>query len=291
MDLKTLVNNSIILVNKPPGKSSHEITTWVKKIVGARRAGHAGTLDPEVSGVLPVALGRATKLLRYIAGKEKTYVGIIKFRNVQTETQIRELFKKFTGELIQTPPKQSAVRKVPRKRTVYSLEFLEISESNPRLVLFKTRVDAGTYIRTLCEYMGKLVGGSRMEELRRIAVGRINEGDTITMHDLIDAVWLLNNKNDSSGLQKILKPPQHFIDLPRVTIKNTALKSLLSGAQLTAPGIKQIDENVGKGACISIYSENGEFVGVGITQAASDEIKGMERGIAVKIERIHLDKK
>ena len=74
------LDGKVIIINKPPGHTSHEITTFVKKITGVKRTGHAGTLDPDVSGVLPVALGSATKLLRYIAAKDKTYVGIIKFR-------------------------------------------------------------------------------------------------------------------------------------------------------------------------------------------------------------------
>ncbi len=287
MDINSLIDNSVIVIDKPPGKASHEITAWVKKILGAKRAGHAGTLDPNVSGVLPIAIGRATKLLRYIVGKEKTYVGIIKFKKIQSESQIRTLFKKFTGELTQTPPKQSAVRKVPRKRTVYFLELLEISEYNPRLVLFKTQVDAGTYIRTLCEDIGKGVGGARMEELRRIAVGRIRENQANSMHDLIDGVWLWKNKNDERALRKMLKSPEDFIDLPKIIVKESAVRSLLNGAQLTAPGLKSVDEKIKKGGRATLYSEKNKFIGVGIAQVDAQQMKTLPKGIVVKIERIH----
>jgi H/ACA ribonucleoprotein complex subunit 4 len=287
VNIESLINNSIVILDKPPGKSSHEITSWVKKIICAKRAGHAGTLDPAVSGVLPIALGRATKLLRYIVGKDKTYVGIIKFRNILSKDEIKNLFKKFTGEIIQTPPLMSAVRKVPRKRAVYTLELLEVSEANPRLALFKARVEAGTYIRTLCDDIGKEVGGARMVELRRIAVGKINESEAVKMHDLIDAVWLWKNKNDDSLLRKILRPPEEFIDFPQIVVKDTAINSLIQGAQLTAVGIKDMNENIKTGNHVSLYSENNEFIGVGVALADAEEIKKMKKGIVVKIERIH----
>src|SRR5271157_251156 len=255
------VSNSVIIINKPPGQTSHEITTFVKKITGASRSGHAGTLDPDVSGVLPVALGRATKLLRYIAGKEKVYVGIVKFKHLMSREDIEKLFARFTGELTQTPPKISAVRKAPRKRVVYYLRLLEVQG---RLALFETRVDAGTYIRTLCEDIGKVCGGARMEELRRIAVGRIGEKGSVTMQELIDAVWLYKNKNDSSVIDKMLNPPERYIELPKVHIKQSSLKSIASGAQVMIPALESIGD-VKKGETVALYSA-GTFIGIGVMQ-------------------------
>ena len=123
--LESLLDCGVVIIDKPPKLSSHEVTALVKKITGANRAGHAGTLDPDVTGVLPIALGRATKLLDYIVAKEKTYVGIMKFKKEQDTKSVLALFSKFTGDIIQTPPKISAVRKVPRKRTIRTLRFLE----------------------------------------------------------------------------------------------------------------------------------------------------------------------
>ncbi len=274
------INNCILIIDKPPGQTSHETTTLVKKITGASRSGHAGTLDPEVSGVLPVALGKATKLLRYIAGKEKTYVGLVKFRKIMSKEEIERLFSQFTGELIQTPPKISAVRKVARKRHVYYIKLLEKHE---RLVLFETRVDAGTYIRTLCEDMGKKCGGARMEELRRIAVGDIRENQTHSMQELVDAVWF--KKNDPSLLESMMIKPEFLIDLPKVFVKEAVIKSIISGAQIMAPGIESM-ENVTKGMKVAIYSRD-KFVGVGVSEIDSKELLEKKNGMVVKIERIH----
>jgi len=280
--------DGLILLDKPPGHTSHEITSFVKKITGAMRTGHAGTLDPDVSGVLPIALGRSTKLLRYIAGETKTYVGIIKFRKVQTKVQIEEFFTAFTGELIQTPPKISAVRKVPRKRTVYYLKLLEISETNPRLALFEAKVGAGTYIRTLCEDIGKKCGGARMEELRRIAVGNIRENQTVALQDVVDAMWLLKNKKDDSMLKKIIHRTEDFIDLPKATIKNSAIDSIKSGAQIAVPAVINFQSPVARGMRVALYSEDKIFIGVGITQFSSDELGKVKKGIAIRLERVQL---
>lgn len=281
MDLE----NSVIIINKPCGQTSHEITTAVKKIVGVNRSGHAGTLDPQVSGVLPVALGKATKMIQYIAGKEKTYVCLMKFKEILGKKEIHDLFKKYKGTITQTPPKISAVRKIPRKRTIHELKILQIKG---RLVLFKATVDAGTYIRTLCDDMGKEKGGARMEELRRTDVGGITEKEAFTMQDLIDSVWLWKNKNEHGELSKMLHKPEEFIHFKRITIKESAVAELKNGAQLAIPGIVKVDEAISKGEHVSLYSENGTFVGIGIAMIDGKDIQKNSKGIAVKTERIHV---
>jgi predicted rRNA pseudouridine synthase len=273
--------NNVIIIDKPPGHASHEITTFVKKLTGAARAGHAGTLDPQVSGVLPIALGKATKLLRYIAGKDKTYVGIIKFKEPQTKKRIEELFNEFTGEIVQTPPKKSAVRKVPRKRKVHHLKLIEISAENPRLALFEAKVDAGTYIRTLCIDIGKKCGGARMEELRRTAVGSISEKEAVKMYELVDALYY-SKQGERSRLDNMFKAPESLIDFPKAFIKKSALDSILSGAQIMIPAIEKMDD-VETGQKVALYCGE-KFIGIGISM-----MKDLEKtkGIAIKLERIH----
>jgi predicted rRNA pseudouridine synthase len=277
-----LLDNKVIIINKPPGITSHEISTLVKNITGASRAGHAGTLDPEVSGVLPVAIGKATKLLRYIAGKEKTYVGIIKFRKIHSKEEIERLFAGFTGELVQTPPKISAVRKVARKRTVYYLKLLEV---NGRLALFETKVDAGTYIRTLCEDIGKVCGGARMEELRRTAVGRIFEKEAHTMYDLVDAIWFYKNGKQEM-LGRMLIGPESLIDLPKVFVKGSAAKTILNGAQIMVPAIEKIGSAL-KDDKVAIYAGN-KFIGIGIMKMDAEKIGKIKNGLAIQLERVHV---
>ncbi len=288
MGAQELIDNGLIILNKPPGHTSHEISAFIKKITGSKKTGHAGTLDPNVSGVLPVALGRATKLLRYIASETKTYVGIIKFRNIQSREQILELFKKFSGEIVQTPPKISAVRKVPRKRTIYHLKLLEISKENPRLALFVAKVGAGTYIRTLCEDIGKKCGGARMEELRRIAVGEIHESQSVKMEDVVDAMWLLKNKNIESEINQTIHLPEKFIFLPRAIIRDSAIESIKSGAKIAIPAVSEFPKDIPIGQTLKLFSEGGIFIGIGIAALSSDDLLKKNKGIAIKLERMHL---
>jgi len=279
--------NGIVIVDKPPGQTSHEVTSFVKKILGVKRTGHAGTLDPNVSGVMPVAVGKSTKLLGYIAGKTKTYVGIIKFKDEKiTDKKIEELFGEFTGEITQTPPRISAVRKVPRKRHIYYIKYLE---RKGRLVLFETKVDAGTYIRTLCVDIGKKCGGARMEELRRIAVGNITEEEAVPLSGIIDAVWLLKEKGNDRELLKLIKNPEEYIDAKKVVVRENAVKSLLTGAQLMAPGLKDADRKIRKDETVALYSESGKFIGMGRALFDSGEMISRKKGRIVKIERIHLE--
>jgi len=283
------IDNRIIIINKPCGQASHEITSSVKKILGASKTGHAGTLDPQVSGVLPVAIGRATKLIQYIAGKEKKYVTLMKFKQKLPEEKIRELFAEFTGRITQTPPKISAVRKVPRKRTIHSLKILEIKDN---FVLFEATVEAGTYIRTLCEDMGRTGrsarSDARMEELRRVSVGSITEDQAFTMQDLIDAIWLWKNKNDDSELRKMLRKPDEFLNFRKVIVKETAISALKNGAQLTVPGIVKFDDKIKKEERVSLYSEKNEFIGIGVFLMNYEEFVKSQKGIVVRIERIHI---
>lgn len=286
-EIDNLLDNSIILLDKPCGHICHDVTSQVKRILGVSRTGHAGTLDPDVSGVLPVALGRATKLLRFIAAKDKTYICLIKFRKILTDAEIKKLLAGFVGTITQTPPKKSAVRKVPRKRTVH---YLHVLESCGHFALFESKVDAGTYMRTICTEAGKKTEGARMEELRRISVGSITENQCHTIQDLIDAVWLWKNKGDESMLRKMLIPVDSLISFQKIVIKDEAARAICHGAQLALPGIVSAASGIKKGEFVSIYTESGKFIGVGswILDAGEDSKK--THGFAVQIERVHARK-
>ncbi|MBD3398542.1 RNA-guided pseudouridylation complex pseudouridine synthase subunit Cbf5 [Candidatus Micrarchaeota archaeon] len=285
MDVPELLDSGVVVLDKPCGPVSHEVTSWVKKLLGVK-TGHAGTLDPDVSGVLPVALGRSTKLLKYIAGKRKTYVGICKFRKELKQEQIEDAFSKFRGEIEQTPPLISAVKQVKRKRFVHALEILEIERKR---VLFRATVEAGTYIRTLCEDIGAAAGTEAfMEELRRTAVGRIREGAAHTMQVLADAHWLWKEKKDDSLLMKCIVPVDSLLHFRRVYVHENAAESLGKGAQLMAPGLAAAEPLIRKGEKVSIYTADRHvFVGVGVALFDGGEMNDKTRGKVVKSERIH----
>lgn len=280
-----MIDSGIIILDKPYGHTSHEITSFVKKITKSTKSGHAGTLDPNVSGVLPVALGKDTKMLRFIAGKDKTYIGIIKFKEEIPKKKLEQAFKKFTGEIVQLPPKMSAVKRRKRKRTVF---YINLLEQKGKFFLFETRVSAGTYIRTLCVDIGKCLGiPARMEELRRIAVGDIKEKQCIRIQDLIDAVWLYENKKDNSLIQKVILPINNFLTYKKIVIRKKAADALRSGAQLMAPGILEIEDGIKKDDLVLFYSQENKFIGIGISLYNSKELKQKKKGLIVKTERIY----
>ncbi|MEM4216355.1 MAG: RNA-guided pseudouridylation complex pseudouridine synthase subunit Cbf5 [Candidatus Anstonellales archaeon] len=278
--MECAINDGFIILDKPPKMICHEVTSWVKKIVGAKKAGHAGTLDPDVTGVLPIAFGPSTKLLPFISGKRKVYVGIAYFKKEKTKKEIEKIFSTFMGEIEQVPPKESAVAKRKRKRRIYALKLLEIKE---RRALFLADVEAGTYIRVLCKDMG-----GEMAELRRIKVGEITESDAVRIQDVIDAMWAWRNKNDDSLIKKILIPPRDMMArvMKRMIIKEGAAKAILSGAQLMAPGIKEVPDRFEKDENVALFSD-GKFVGVVKALFSSEEIKNMKRGQVAKTLRVH----
>ncbi len=261
--------NGFIFLDKPINKLSHETTSLVARMLKTK-AGHAGTLDPNVSGVLPIGIGRARKFLRFLANENKTYVGIIKFPEPKNYDEINELFHKFTGIIEQIPPKISAVAKKKRKRRVYELKILEIKGSR---VLFKAKVEKGTYIRTLCKDMG-----GYMEDLRRIQVGTITENMCITLNEVRNRILC----KDLSFIRSIHNV---FWNKKKIFLKKTAAHAFLSGAQIMRPGIKHYEE-FNKNEIIALYY-NHTFLGFGETLVNSKELEQMQKGKIVKTIRVY----
>jgi len=143
-----LLDYGIINVDKPPGPTSHQVSAYVQKILKINKSGHSGTLDPKVTGVLPVAIGKATKVVQALLHAGKEYVGIMHLHNAVDPELIKETAKKFVGKIKQLPPIKSAVKRQWRFRTVYYFDMLEISEDN-KDILFKLGCEAGTYVRKI----------------------------------------------------------------------------------------------------------------------------------------------
>jgi len=271
-------DNSFIFVDKPPNMLSHETTSWVGRILGAKKAGHIGTLDPKVTGVLIVALGRATRLIQFFSGMKKEYVAIIDWKKDVSEQFVLGKFSKFKGEITQTPPEMSAVAKRPRKRTVYEIELVE---HNGRFSVFRCLVDAGTYIRTLCKDMG-----GEMKDLRRTASGPVTEKDTFIMQKIVDAANLAK-KGKTSELERMLVSPERMIGIfgmGKLWINRKAALSIANGAPLAMPGITKAGD-FAKGDYVALFLGD-SLVGIGEALVGSDEIKKAGNGLAVKPMRV-----
>lgn len=143
----TLISYGVVNIDKPKGPTSHQVSAYVQQILGLNKAGHSGTLDPHVTGVLPIALGRATRISQYLLKSGKEYVGIMHIHKDIDVQLLQKTVSEFVGKIMQLPPIKSAVKRQLRERNIYYFEILEIDEKD---VLFRVGCQAGTYIRKLC---------------------------------------------------------------------------------------------------------------------------------------------
>ncbi len=274
----SIPESGIIVVDKPRGPSSHQVTAWVGDILG-RRVGHAGTLDPQVSGVLIVMFGGAVRLAPVLLSHNKEYVCLMRLHGDASREAVDRVAAEFTGRIYQRPPKKSAVKRSLRIRKIHEIEILDMVG---RLVLFRVRCDAGTYIRTLCVHMGYAIGVcAHMEELRRIRSGSFDETVAVTLHELADAAATAR-EGDPQPLRGMILPPEAAVaDLPKVIIRDTAVDAVCHGAVLAGVGVTAKEGGFGKGETVAITTERGELVGLGKALVGSPALKPGEPGFVV----------
>ena len=209
----------IVIVDKPAGWTSQDVTARLRRVFGTRRIGHGGTLDPMATGVLPVFVGRATRGVEFFEHADKTYEAVLRLGTVTdtqdstgtvlekrpaavTEAEFRNILPKFTGEIAQIPPMYSAIKvdgkklyelaragkeieRKPREITVFSLDLLEFTGETAKI---RVHCSKGTYIRTLCHDIGAALGcGGCMETLRRTAAGEYTLADSVELDTLLSA--------------------------------------------------------------------------------------------------------
>ena len=284
--LDQLLKYGFILLDKPPGPTSHETVAWLKRILKIPKAGHSGTLDPQVSGVLPMGLGEGTKALEVLLYGPKEYHAIGRLHSLPSKEKLKKVLEEFTGEIYQKPPQRSAVLRQTRTRTIYDLELLEQKE---RLILLRVLCEAGTYIRKLIYDIGELLGpGATMIELRRTRVHQFSEDShLVTLHELANAYSLWEEKKDDSKLLEIIRPIEHTLsELKSVVIRDSAVDAMCHGAQLAIPGILEVSHNLKKDDLVAIYTKKGEIVALAKTLLPEEEIKEKTKGYAFETKRI-----
>jgi H/ACA ribonucleoprotein complex subunit 4 len=153
--IQDYVRFGVINLDKPSGPSSHEVTAWTKRILKVGHAGHGGTLDPKVTGVLPIALEEATKVVQALLLSGKEYICLMRLHDKASEDRVKVVLDEFQGTIYQRPPLRASVRHQLRTRKIYYLDLLEIQGKN---VLFKVGCEGGTYIRKLCYDFGEALG-------------------------------------------------------------------------------------------------------------------------------------
>nr|WP_236609692.1 RNA-guided pseudouridylation complex pseudouridine synthase subunit Cbf5 [Archaeoglobus sulfaticallidus] len=287
--IQDYIRNGVVCIDKPSGPTSHEVVVWVRKILEVSRTGHAGTLDPKVTGVLPVFIENATKLVRFLQTSGKEYVALMRLHGDASEKRIREAFNLFKGKIYQRPPLKSAVKKVLRIREIYESEILEV---DGRDVLFRVRTEAGTYIRKLCTDIGEVIGtGAHMQELRRTKTGLFDENSAFTLHDLLDAYVIYKETGEERYLREIIKPMEIAVkDMKKVVVKDTAVSAICYGADLSARGICYIEKGIKAGDDVAIFTLKNEVVAIGKALADSERMLNAKSGIMVETERVIMDR-
>jgi len=274
----------IIVVDKPRGPSSHQVAAWVGKMLGCQ-VGHAGTLDPQVSGILLVMLGNAVRLAPLLLKHDKEYVCLMRLHKDVDRKRIDEIATDFTGRIYQRPPRRSAVKRLLRIRTIKKLDILDV---DGRLVLFKVECDAGTYIRSLCHHMGLALGtGAHMQELRRTRSGAFGEDVMHTLHDLQDAC-VAAVAGDRAPLESMIVSVDAAVpDLPAVVVRDTAVDALCHGAALAGVGVLRCDE-FKKEQIVAVLTEKKEFVGLGKALVTSATWKPGATGLFVAMTTVFM---
>ena len=284
--VEQLLNYGFILLDKPNGPTSHETVAWIKKILNVPKAGHSGTLDPPVSGLLPIGLGEATKALGVLLLGPKEYHALGRLHTLPSKEKLESVLNQFHGEIFQKPPQRSSVSRQTRIRKIYEIEMIEQKE---RLILLRILCEAGTYVRKIIYDMGEIIGsGATMIELRRTRVGHFSEdSNLVKMHDLVDAYALWKEKGDDSKLLRIIMPIEHTLsEIKSAIIRDSAVDALCHGAQLAIPGILEISPDIKKGDYAGIYTQKGEIVALAEAILSESEIIENTKGFAFQIKRI-----
>jgi len=286
---ETYIRYGFVILDKPRGPTSHEAVAWLKRILGVERAGHAGTLDPKVSGVLPVAIAESTKMLMALSKSDKAYVAVAKFHGDVDEESLRRVLEMFRGDIWQRPPLRSSVKRSLRVRKVYDLQLLEMDGRYAVLYMY---VEAGTYARKLIHDIGEVLGVSaNMRELRRVSVGCFTEDEAVTLQDIADAVALWRRYGDDTMIRRVIRPVEEMVrHLPKVWVKDGAVDALCHGASLAAPGVVKFEEPFTRGQLLAIMTLKNELIGLAKALVDSEEVKRMERGLVAKMDRVLMRK-
>ena len=281
-----LLEFGIINIDKPSNPTSFDISDFVRKKLGLKKTSHFGTLDPKVTGVLPIALSRACKLTGFFLGEDKEYVGIMRLHeDISVEAVEKVIKDKFMGKIKQTPPKKSRVKRQEREREIISFEILE---KNGKDFVFLAEVQGGTYIRKLISDLGDYIKiGAHMLELRRVRAGIIGESGiffaskkhragiigesgifteddkkypSINLYDFEKAVDEYKNGDDEK-LRKMIIPAEIVGEVyPSIQVKEEIIKNLFTGK----PIMKKDFPNSGEfenGEIICVFSKE-RFIGM-----------------------------
>ncbi|WNY24075.1 tRNA pseudouridine synthase B [Methanimicrococcus hongohii] len=287
--IEEYINKGVVVLNKPAGPTSHEVAAFVRDILEVTVAGHSGSLDPGVTGIQPVMIGKATRAVAALRLSGKEYICLMKLQRSVPEKLIRSTVSEFVGNVYQMPPVRSAVKRQLRLRHIYYIDVLEIQDT---YVLMRVGCEAGTYIRKLCHDLGLALGvGAQMQELVRSKAGPFTDSRPVTLQELKDAYVIWKENGDESLLRELILPMESaFSQLPRFVVRDSAVDALCSGAFLARPGIVGYSTNLKKGDLTAVFSQKGEIISLSIALMSPEEIAENVCGFAAKPKAVLMEK-
>lgn len=291
--LREHLSYGVINLDKPANPSSHEVVSWIKRILRVEKTGHSGTLDPKVTGCLIVCVDRATRLVKAQQSAGKEYIGVVRLHSAIEDTkQLNRAVETLTGALFQRPPLISAVKRQLRIRTIYESKLIEFDKDR-NLGIFWVSCEAGTYIRTLCVHLGLLVGtGGHMQELRRVRSGVLGEDNNmVTMHDVLDAQHVYDTTKDEKYLRRVVMPLEILlVNYKRIVVKDSAVNAICYGAKLMIPGLLRFADDIDIGTEVVLMTTKGEAIAVAIAQMTTAVMATCDHGIVAKIKRVIMER-
>ncbi|MCK5040463.1 MAG: RNA-guided pseudouridylation complex pseudouridine synthase subunit Cbf5 [Candidatus Aenigmarchaeota archaeon] len=286
--IEDLLENGIVVVNKHNGPTSHDIVDLTKKVLNVEKAGHSGTLDPIVCGVLPVTLNNATKMVSLISKQGKQYVCVMHLHQEENERVIKNALLDFVGVVRQMPPVKSAVKREWRNRWVYNIKIIEIKKKD---VLFRASVEAGFYMRKLCSDVGEQIGcGANMGKLIRTRAGPFELKDSFCLDEINKIYQNYIKTKDEKDLRKIILPMEDGLkNTPKIVVGDKAIYSICNGVPLYPPAVVKFTDDIKKGDYVAILSVKGEFVAIGESFLDSDDLIKVKNKTVASIQRVLMD--
>lgn len=289
--VEALLSFGVINLDKPAGPSAHQVAGWVRDLaadvvsemsdegLGVDRAAHAGTLDPKVTGCLPMLLGDATRMAQVFLEGRKEYVSVLELHG-PAPANIESVLQEFEAPLYQKPPRKSAVSRRLRVREIYDLSLLDLAD---RQALIRVQCESGTYIRKLCHDLGLALGtGGHMGHLRRTATDPFDDSTLVTLQEFVDAL-VFAQEGDETLLREVVSPAERALThLPSVTIAPSAARNVATGAPVYAPGVISADDDIEAGALVACYTPNGSAVCLGTMAGDPTD----DKGVVVDLERV-----
>ncbi len=283
--------DGIIVVDKPKDITSHQVVSRIRKLFPGVKAGHTGTLDPMATGVLPICLGKATRVAEYVIELPKKYqaeiifgktsdtediTGVIEIKEnvaIPTYSEIAKILDTFTGEIEQTPPYYSAVKykgkpmyrwtrqgkKIPREKRIiqiYDIKIISFNQQTEPHLTLEISCSKGTYIRTLAADIGKIAGcGAVLSDLRRLEVGPFNVSDSLTLIEIEAA-------KNTGFHEELVKPIDVALgQFPALELTDMQIESLKNGKIIMAESTGHNDFASLEGP-LRFYDYHGNFKGL-----------------------------